>query len=321
MISPISRQTIIEAHERIRPYIHHTPVMTSGSIDEIAGCQLFFKCENLQNVGAFKARGALNAVLSLSKEARRHGVATHSSGNHGQAVARAAQLTGIKAYIIMPNNASEIKKKGVRTYGGEIIECEPTLEARIATLDSIIRKTGAIEIHPYNNYDVMTGQATAAKELIEDAPPLDFIAVPVGGGGLLSGTALTAKFFSPQTIVLAGEPSGADDAYRSLHSGKIEPSQYDTIADGLMVTLGDKTFAIIRQHIKDIIVVADKEIVAAMRLVWERMKMIVEPSGVVGLAAVLKQKERFAGKKVGIIFSGGNIDLTKALKFFNQYAE
>lgn len=318
MIHPITKESIQDAHERIRPFIHRTPVMTSASIDEIAGCRLFFKCENLQNVGAFKARGALNAVLSLSQEQRSRGVATHSSGNHGQAVARAAMMNGIKAYIIMPSNAAEIKKKGVQAYGGEIIECEPTLEARAATVNHIISKTGATEIHPYNNYDVIAGQATAALELIEDTQPLDFIVAPIGGGGLLSGTALTAKFFSPHTAVLAGEPAGADDAYRSLQSGSIQPSQFNTIADGLLATLGDKTFPIIREHVSEIIVVSDQEIIEAMRLVWERMKMIVEPSGVVGLAAVLKKKGKFTGKKVGIIFSGGNVDLARALDFFNK---
>lgn len=312
----INLQTILEAHERVKPYIHRTPVMTSKSIDELAGCSFYFKCENLQNVGAFKARGALNAVLSLSREERANGVATHSSGNHGQAVARAAKIAGIKAYIVMPRNAADIKKRGVRAYGGEIIECEPTLEAREAALKNIIDKTGAVEIHPYNNYAVMNGQATAARELIEDAPHLDYIIVPVGGGGLLSGTVMAAKFFSPNTIVIAGEPAGADDAYRSLQSGKIEPSQADTIADGLIVTLGTKTFAIIREHIKEIVVVTDEEIIYAMRLIWERMKMVVEPSGAVPLAAALKQTEKLRGKKVGIIFSGGNVDLAKAAKFF-----
>lgn len=307
---------IEEAHERIRPYIHRTPVLTSGSINQIAGCSIFFKCENLQKVGAFKARGALNAILSLPSEMRSKGVATHSSGNHGQAVARAAQITGCKAYIVMPSNATEMKKKGVRAYGGEIIECEPTLEARLATLAEVIQKTGATEIHPYNNYAVMTGQATAARELFEEVSSLDTIMVPVGGGGLLSGTIMAAKYFAPQVEVLAAEPAGADDAYRSLKSGRIEPSQSDTIADGLVVTLGDKTFAIIRENLRDIIVVSEEEIIAAMRLVWERMKLIIEPSGAVPLAGVLKAGDTLAGKKVGVIFSGGNVDIGKVCNYF-----
>lgn len=318
MTHPITQQTILDAHERIKPFIHHTPVITSASINDTAGCHLFFKAENLQNVGAFKARGAMNAVLALSREQRSRGVATHSSGNHGQAVARAARLSGVKAYIVMPSNAAEIKKKGVRAYGGEIIECEPTLEARIAALNDIVDKTGAVEIHPFNNYDVITGQATAALEMFGQTPPLDFVIVPVGGGGLLSGTALATRFFSPETIVLAGEPAGADDAYRSLKAGSIQPSQHNSIADGLLTTLGDKTFPIIREHVQEIIVVSDEEIIETMRLVWERLKMIVEPSGVVPLAAVLKQKETFAGKKVGVIFSGGNVDLSRALMLFNK---
>src|SRR4051794_4989966 len=209
----ITKESIQAAHERIRPHVHHTPVMTSASVDEIAGCSLFFKCENFQNVGAFKARGAMNAALKLSKNQLLKGIATHSSGNHAQALARAAKILGTKSYIVMPSNAPEIKKKGVRAFGGEIFECEPTLQARESTLAEVISKTGATEIHPFNNYDVVAGQATAAKELFEDVSDLNFIVAPVGGGGLLSGTALAAKFFSPQTVVLAAEPEGADDAF------------------------------------------------------------------------------------------------------------
>ncbi len=308
------KQTIIDAHERIKTHISHTPVMTSQSVNERAGCSVFFKCENFQKVGAFKARGAMNAVLSLSPEQRRKGVATHSSGNHAQAIARAAKILGIKSYIVMPRTAPEIKKQGVRGYGGEIFECEPTLQAREATLAEVIRKTGASEIHPFNDYEVIAGQATAAKEFFEEVGQLDVIIVPVGGGGLLSGTGLAAKYFSPGTIVMAGEPAGSDDAYRSLKSGKIEQAQSNTIADGLLTTLGDKTFPIIQQHVKDIITVTDEEIIAALRLVWERMKIIIEPSCAVPLAALLKDKDKFAGKRVGIIFSGGNVDLVKVLK-------
>jgi threonine dehydratase len=308
------RQTIIEAHERIKTFISHTPVMTSQSVNEQAGCSVFFKCENFQKVGAFKARGAMNAALSLPPEKRVKGLATHSSGNHAQAVARAAKILGVKSYIVMPHTAPEIKKRGVRGYGGEIFECEPTLQAREATLAEVITKTGATEIHPFNNYDVIAGQATAAKELFEEVGQLDVLMAPVGGGGLLSGTALAANYFSPGTIVIAGEPAGSDDAYRSLKSGKIEQAQSNTIADGLLTTLGDKTFPIIQKYVKEIITVTDEEIIEALRLVWERMKIIIEPSCAVPLAALLKEKERFAGKRVGIIFSGGNVDLEKVLK-------
>ena len=308
------KQTISDAHERIKTYISHTPVMTSQSVNDRTGCNVFFKCENFQKVGAFKARGAMNAALSLTPEQRAKGIATHSSGNHAQAIARAAKILGIKSYIVMPRTAPEIKKRGVKGYGGEIFECEPTLQAREATLAEVINKTGATEIHPFNNYDVIAGQATAAKELFEEVGHLNVIMAPVGGGGLLSGTALAAKYFSPNTIVIAGEPAGSDDAYRSMKSGKIEQAQSNTIADGLLTTLGDKTFPIIIEHVTKIITVTDEEIVDALKLVWERMKIIIEPSCAVPLAALLKEKERFAGKRVGIILSGGNVDLERVLK-------
>jgi threonine dehydratase len=314
----ITQETISEAHARIKPFIHKTPVMTSESINDLAGCKLFFKCENLQRVGAFKARGAMNAALSLPEADRVKGIATHSSGNHAQAIALAAKILGMKAHVVMPRTAPEIKKKGVRAYGGIIYECEPTLQSRETTLAEVVKKTGATEIHPFNNYQVMAGQATAAKELFEEVSFLDFIVTPVGGGGLLSGTALATKFFSPQTAVIAGEPEGADDTLRSMQSGKIEASQSNTIADGLLTSLGDKTFPIIRDNVKGVITVSDAEIVEAMRLVWERLKIIVEPSGVVPFAAVLKDKDKFKGKRVGIIFSGGNVDLERALKLFTS---
>ena len=312
-----TKPDIEQAHERIKVYIHHTPVLTSSSLDELAGCQLFFKCENFQKVGAFKARGAMNAVLSLSREERAKGVATHSSGNHAQALARAAKIMGIKAYIVMPRTAPEIKKKGVKGYGGEITECEPTLAARESTLAEVIKKTGAVEIHPFNNYDVIAGQATAAKELIEEIPGLDFIVAPVGGGGLLSGTALAAHYFSPTTKIIAGEPELANDAWRSLRSGHIEAASPPTsIADGLLTSLGDKTFPIIREYVREIITVSDPEIIAAMRWIWERLKITIEPSCAVPFAAVLKEKATFTNKKVGIILSGGNVDLNKIAKLF-----
>ncbi len=315
----VTKETIEQAHQRIKPYIHKTPVMTSHGVDERAGCSLFFKCENFQKIGAFKARGAMNAVLALSDADRAKGVATHSSGNHAQALARAAKIMGIRAYIVMPRTAPAVKKRGVEGFGGEIFECEPTLQARETTLAEVIKKTGATEIHPFNNYSVINGQATAAKELFEEVPDLDVIIAPVGGGGLLSGTALATKFFSPKTIVMAGEPEGADDAYRAKQSGKIEISQANSIADGLLTSLGDKTFPIIRDEVKEVITVSDKEIISAMRLIWERMKIIVEPSCAVPLASVLKSKEKFKGRRVGIILSGGNVDLENAAKLFATY--
>jgi threonine dehydratase len=312
----ITKESIIAAHERIRPYVHRTPVLTNSTIDQIAGCNLFFKCENFQKVGAFKARGAMNAILSLSQDELRKGVATHSSGNHAQALARAARVLNVPAYIVMPSSAPAIKKAGVQGYGGKIYECEPTLAARESTLAEVVAQTGATEIHPFDNYKVIEGQATAAKELFEEVNHLDIVIAPVGGGGLLSGTALATSFFSPETTVLAGEPEGADDAARSMKSGKIEQSQSNTIADGLLTNLSEKTLRIIRGHVKEIITVSDAEIVDAMRLVWERMKVIVEPSGAVPLAAILKRKADFAGKRIGIIFSGGNVDWKKIGQMF-----
>lgn len=314
----ITKQTIIEAHERIKPYVHRTPVLTSESINAIAGCSIYFKAENLQKIGAFKARGAMNAALQIPEAQRSKGIATHSSGNHAQAIARAGKILGVPAYIVMPNNAPQIKKDGVKGYGGQIFECEPNLKSRETTLAEVILKTGAAEVHPFNNYHVMTGQATAAKELFEEVNDLDYLLAPVGGGGLLSGTLLATKFFSPGTIVIAGEPEGADDAYRSMQSGKIELSQSNTIADGLLTSLGDKTFPIIKENAERVITVSDAEIVSAMRLIWERMKIIIEPSAAVTVAAVLKDKASFNGKKVGIIISGGNVDLEKILKLFSQ---
>ena len=312
----ITQQVIVEAHNRIKPFIHHTPVLTSTSLDEIAGCMLFFKTENFQKVGAFKSRGAMNAILSLTREQRARGVATHSSGNHAQALARAAKIMGTKAYIVMPRTAPQIKKQGVIGYGGEIFECEPTLRAREEMLMKVVEDKGAYVIHPFNNFDVIAGQATAAKEFFEEINYLNYVIAPIGGGGLISGTGLAAKFFSPQTIVVGAEPEGADDAFRSLESGMIEPSQSDSVADGLLTTVGDKTFPIIQETVRKIITVSDVEIISAMRLLWERLKIIVEPSAAVAFAAVLKQKERFKNRNVGIIISGGNVDLVRASKLF-----
>ena len=314
----ISKTDIVEAHERIKPFIHKTPVLTCKTINELAGAELFFKCENFQKIGAFKIRGGLNAALILSKEKLANGIATHSSGNHAQAIAYAARQLGTKAYIVMPNNSPSVKVNAVKGYGAEVTFCENNQQAREETLQAIVDRTGAEFIHPYNDERVMTGQATCAKELIEEIPSLDFILAPVGGGGLLSGTLLSAHYFSPSTKVFAGEPEGAADAVLSIKSGKIETAPYiKTIADGLLTKLGDKTFPIIQQYVSDILTVRDEEIISTLRLVYERMKIIVEPSCVVPLAALLKNKELFAGKRAGIILSGGNVDLKKFCDWFN----
>jgi threonine dehydratase len=313
----ITRQDIIGAHERIKPFIHKPPVLTSKTLNQISGAQVFFKCENLQKIGAFKIRGGMNAVLSLPEAKRRKGIATHSSGNHAQAIAFAAKEVAAKAFIVMPNNSPQVKVDAVKGYGAEIFFCEPNQQARETLLQEIVDKTGAEFIHPYNNYDVIAGQATCAKELIEENSSLDFIITPVGGGGLLSGTLLSAHYFSPSTVVYAGEPEGAADAVLSIRNNKIEKAPYvKTIADGLLTTLGDKTFLIIKQYVKDILTVSDEEIINAMRLVYERMKLVVEPSGVVPLAALLKNKDLFEGKRVGVIFSGGNVELKKLGEWF-----
>jgi threonine dehydratase len=306
------KEDIIAAHERIKPFIHHTPVMTSQSINTMVGAELFLKCENLQKVGSFKYRGATNAVLSLTDEERKNGVATHSSGNHAQALALAARNNALKAYIVMPLTSSKVKLDAVRGYGAEVITCEPNQKSREETLADVVKRTGAAFIHPYNNYHIITGQATAAKELIEDISNLDVIMAPVGGGGLLSGTALSTHYFSPNTIVIAGEPANASDAYQSMQQGRIvEAVPPNTIADGLLTSLGDKTFEIIRKYVSEIVPVTEDEIVATMRLIWERMKIIIEPSSAVPVAAAIKIKDKLKGKRVGIIISGGNVDLSK----------
>jgi threonine dehydratase len=303
---------IVKAHARISPLVHRTPVLTSKSINLITGSNLFFKCENLQKVGAFKFRGACNAVFSLFEEEARKGVATHSSGNHAAALALAARMRGIPAYIVMPRTAPEIKKKAVAGYGGIITFCEPTLQARESTLVKVVGETGATEVHPYDNFFVIAGQGTAAKELIEDAGDFDIVMAPVGGGGLLSGTSLSVKKLLPGCKVIAAEPLGADDACRSFHTGVIFPSENPkTIADGLLTSLSQRTFTIIRENVDDIVTVSEEKIVEAMRLIWERMKIIIEPSSAVPLAAILEGKLNVKDKKVGIILSGGNLDLGK----------
>lgn len=303
---------IEKAHDRIRPYIHHTPVLSSKSINEIVGAELFFKCENLQKVGAFKFRGACNSVFSLTPEEAKNGVCTHSSGNHAAALALAARMRGIPAYIVMPENAPEVKKIAVAGYGAQITYCTPTLEARESTLKKVAEQTGATEIHPYNYFNVICGQGTAAKELIEETGRLDILMAPVGGGGLLSGTAISAKYLLPKIQVIAAEPAGADDAYRSFYSQTLIPSVTPkTIADGLLTSLGNLTFPIILNNVDQIVTVSEEKIVEAMRLIWERMKIIIEPSSAVPLAAILENKVDVKSKKVGIILSGGNVDLGK----------
>ena len=318
MINP--RPTITEiqaAAERIRPYIHHTPVLTCASVDQQAGAKVFLKCENFQRVGAFKFRGACNAVFSLTDEQALRGVATHSSGNHAQALALAARLRGIEAYLVMPDNAPQVKKSAVIGYGGKITFCEATLQAREMTLAQIVQETGSIVIHPYNDARVIAGQGTAALELIAEIPNLDVVMAPVGGGGLLSGTALAVSALSPATRVIGVEPEGADDAYRSFHSGRIIPSiRPNTIADGLLTSLGDITFPIIQAHVAEIVTVSEKAIIAALRLVWERAKIVIEPSAAVPIAALLEKKIDLNGLCIGVILSGGNVDIGQLSQLF-----
>ncbi len=303
---------IREAYERIKPYIHRTPVLTCDALNRMCDAELFFKCENFQKVGAFKTRGATNTVFSLSDEEASKGVATHSSGNHAAALSLAAQRRGIKAYVVMPKNAPMIKQNAVKGYGAEITFCEPTLKAREDTLAEVVKRTGAAFVHPYNDYRVIAGQGTAALELLEEVPDLDMVMAPVGGGGLLSGTAISVSSISPKTEVIAAEPQGADDAYRSFHSGELIPSvNPDTIADGLLTSLGDKTFPVIRKYVKDIVTVTEEGIILAMRNIWERMKIIVETSAAVPFGAILTNRIEASGKRIGIILSGGNVDLEK----------
>jgi threonine dehydratase len=301
-----------EAFKRIQPYVHQTPVLTSHLINEILGAEIYFKCENFQKVGAFKFRGAINAVLQLSDEEKVNGVATHSSGNHAQALALAAKMNNVKAYIVMPTSAPKVKSAAVADYGAEIIWCEPNLESRETTLAEVVARTGATIIHPYDNHNVICGQSTAVQELLSDNNNLEIIITPVGGGGLLSGTALAVKYQYPNIKVIAAEPEGANDAFQSFKSGALIPSvNPDTIADGLLTSLSERTFNIIKQNVEDIFTANDNEILAAMHLVWERMKIIIEPSSAVALAIILKNKAYFKDKKIGIIVSGGNVDLKK----------
>ncbi len=308
----LSRQALEQAHERVRRRAHRTPVLTCAELDRRAGGELYFKCESFQKVGAFKFRGAWNTVSQLSREELARGVTAHSSGNHAQALALAARLAGTRARVVMPRSAPAVKLAAVRGYGAEVILCEPTLEAREAATARVIAETGATLVHPFDDPRIIAGQATAAMELLADAPPLDLLLAPVGGGGLLSGTALAAHRFAPRTRVLGTEPAGADDARRSLAAGRPLPSVApDTVADGLLTSLSELTFSVIRRLVEDIVTVDDDATIAAMRLVWERMKIVIEPSAAVPLAAVLTGKVDTAGRRVGIIISGGNVDLDR----------
>jgi len=305
-----SYSDILQACGRIGSHVHRTPVLTSTNINQVTGVDLFFKCENFQKVGAFKFRGATNAVLSLTNQEASKGVATHSSGNHAAALALAARNRGIACYVVMPRTAPRPKVEAVRHYGAEITFCEPTLKSREETLEIVVAQTGAKVIHPYDNFNVICGQGTAAVELLENEPGLDVVMAPVGGGGLLSGTALAAKSMKPQIRVFGCEPANADDASRSFRSGKLLPSvSPNTIADGLLTSLSERTFAIIRSNVDDILTVPEDAILRAMFLVWQRMKIIIEPSSAVAVAALIDNKGSFAGQRVGIILSGGNVDL------------
>lgn len=304
-------EDIKEAAKRIGPYVHHTPILTCSTLNGMCGAEIFFKCENFQKVGAFKIRGATNAVFSLEEKKALRGVATHSSGNHAAALALAARWRGIKAHVVMPDNAPLVKRNAVAGYGAEITLCAPTLEAREKSLAHVINGTGASVIHPYNDYRVITGQGTAAMELCREVPGLDLVIAPVGGGGLLSGTAIAVSAMSPKTRTVGAEPENADDAYRSLRAGRILPSEDPhTVADGLLTSLGDLTFPIIQKYVSDIFTVSEEAIVNAMRWIWERMKIIVEPSSAVPFGALLSNRMVLSNKRIGIILSGGNVDLT-----------
>ena len=306
-----SKKDLEETYGRINPYVHRTNVLTSSFIDDLVGAEVFFKCENFQKMGAFKMRGATNAILQLSKEHREAGVVTHSSGNFAQALSLAAKNLDVKAYIVMPENAPQVKKDAVLGYGGIITESESTPEARENEAARIQKETGASFIHPSNDIDVILGNATATMELLENYPNLNYVFAPVGGGGLIAGTALSVEYFGSDCKTIGAEPFAVDDAYRSLQSGKIEFNQTtNTIADGLKTNLGDQNFPIIKKLVSEIIRVEESEIIAAMKLVWERMKIVIEPSSAVALAALIKEKDRFQNKRIGIILSGGNVDLS-----------
>ena len=302
--------SIRSAHDRIRPHIHRTPVLTSARLDAASGASLFFKCENFQKVGAFKARGATNAVFALDEETAKRGVATHSSGNHAAALSRAAKLRGIAAHIVMPSNSSKVKVRAVEGYGGRIVFCEPNQQGREEACARVIAETGATLIHPFENEHVMAGQGTVAVELLEDVPDLDIVVCPVGGGGVLSGTAVAAKSLRPAIKVIAAEPAGADDAAQSFREHRlVTQQQKNTVADGLRTDLGAPNFAVIQRYVDEVVTVTDESIIAAMRAIWETMKVVVESSGAVPYAAILEGKVDCRSKRVGIILTGGNVDL------------
>lgn len=306
----MNKSDLLTIYNRVQPFIHKTPVLSSRLINEIAGCEIHLKCENFQKSGSYKIRGATNAILQLSEEERGRGVVTHSSGNFAQAVSLAAKNLGVPAYIVMPTNAPKAKKAGTIAYEGIITECEPTIEARERESKKIQEEIGAAFLHPSNQLEVIHGQGTASYELMQEEQDFDYIVTPVGGGGLISGTCLFANAFSPNTKIIGAEPFEADDAYRSLLSGQIETNETaNTIADGLRTNLGNHNFPIIQEHVDRIIRVTEEEIISAMKLVWERMKIIIEPSSAVSVAAVFKETTLFKGKKVGIIISGGNVDV------------
>ncbi|MDG3005657.1 threonine ammonia-lyase [Paludisphaera mucosa] len=307
---PIGEAQIREAVERLAPWVHKTPVMTSRTLDERAGASVFLKCENLQRVGAFKFRGAMNALLLLDEEAKRAGVVTHSSGNHGQALALAGAQLGVPVTVVMPHTAPQIKQSATAGYGATIRLCEPTIAAREEAVADEVARKGLTLVHPFNDWNVIAGQATAAWELLDQAGPLDCVMVPVGGGGLIAGTTLAVKARSPETLVVGVEPERADDARRSLASGRIEPSgDPRTIADGLRTTLGTRPFAVISRQVDRIETAAEADIVAALRFLWERLKMLVEPSSAVVVAPLLERQPAFAGRRVGAVLSGGNVDV------------
>lgn len=300
------------AQERIAPHVHKTPVLTSSYLNGLTGAELFFKCENFQKAGVFKARGASNAVFGLPENKAAKGVATHSSGNHALSLSYAARRRGIPVTVVMPRSAPEAKKSAVRGYGGEVMECEPSTAAREAMLEALVAESGADFVHPYNDDRVIAGQATCSLELSEEAGPLDAVVAPIGGGGMISGTCLTLSNISPETEIYAAEPANADDVYRSFHAGHIiEDDAPQTIADGLKVSLRPRTWHFVSRHVTDVLLASEEEIVDAMYLTWQRMKIVIEPSSAVPMAVILKNKERFAGKRVGVIVTGGNVDLKK----------
>ncbi|MEQ8359610.1 MAG: pyridoxal-phosphate dependent enzyme [Cytophagales bacterium] len=314
-----NKEDLLTALKRVQEYAHKTPVLSCSGINKIVGAELFFKCENFQKIGAFKFRGGINTIFQLSEDEMQKGVATHSSGNHGQAVALAAKMRNIPAYIVMPQNSTKVKIEAVRSYGAELIFCDNSLQAREDKLNEIISETGAHFVHPYDDYRVIAGQSTSAQELIQDYPKLDIIITPIGGGGLISGTALAAKYFSPRTEVIGSEPEGADSAAISLQKHRWTTiADPNTICDGLRASIGEKNFDIISKNVSTVFRVSDREAISAMKLIWERMKIVIEPSCAVPLAAIIKNKDRFKNKRVGLILTGGNVDLNSISELFKE---